>query len=216
MPDYPQVLSVRLAGTFFRRYMSTFFDIWGRNLDRAWAQIRADFPNPILMGLTAVSLVLDIPFVPFQALLENYGRTMIADAGYYRRFVITGEDAFKLNVEMITRGTFRAGLIDQSLIDMAFSWLAGRLFNLVSGGGLLARIRRLMGIVDVDDVLRLVRNSITRQVALRAFELMMVFFSLGYGIVSLTNLGLTWHEKFQGLQQNNPRAFGRSRNRIRS
>lgn len=212
----PEILTLAVAGRYFRDYFSTLLDIWGRTLDRAWTEIVKDFPNPVLMGLTAIGLIFDLPFAPLQALLENLGRAMIPNAAYYRRFVITGEDAFKLNVEFITRGTLRAGLIDQSLIDQFFTWLASRLFRLISGGGLIGRIRKLMGIIDYEDVLRLVKNSVTRTVALRAFSLMLVFFSLGYGIVGLINLGLTWADTFHGLQQNNPRKFGRQRNRVRS
>lgn len=212
----PEIITVQVAGRYLRDYFSTFFDLWGRQLDRTWEQIKADFPNPILMGMNAVSFIFDIPFIPFQALLENFGRAMINNAAYYRRFVITGEDAFKMNVEFITRGTLRAGLIDQSLIDQGFSWLASRLFTVVSGGGLIAKIRKYMGIVSVEDVLKILKGSITRQVALKAFSLMLVFFSIGYGIVVMLNMGLTWNSVFQGLQQNNPRAWGKQRNRLRT
>lgn len=211
----PEIITLQLAGRYLRTYLSTFFDLWGRTLDRAWDSIKADFPNPILMSITAVGVIFDIPFIPLQALLENFGRAMLKNAEYYRRFVITGEDAFKLNVEFITRGSLRAGLIDQSIIDMGFSWLAARLFNTISGGGLLAKIRKLMGVLTSSDVERILKGSITRQVALRAFALMLAFFSVGYGIVSMLNMGLTWPETFKGLNQDNPRAWGRQRNRVR-
>jgi len=215
MPS-PEILSPSLAVRFFSTYFSTLLDVWGRNLDRTWEEMKANFPNPILMGLTAVSFILDIPFQPLRAVIENIGRVMLPNARFYRRFVVTGEECFKLNVEFITAGGLRAGLIDQSLVDMLFSWLAARMFVWISGGGLIARIRKLMGITSVDDVLRIVKGSITRAVALRAIELMMAFFSIGYAAVSLVNLGLTWNEKFEGLQQRNPRERGVQRNRVRT
>jgi len=211
----PEIITLQVAGRFFRDFIDTLFDVWGRTLDRTWNEMKQQFPNPLLMGLTAVSFLFDVPFIPFQALVENFGRAMVENAGYYRRYVITGEQAFKLNVEFIARGTFRAGLIDQTLIDAGFTWLASRLFHTISGGGIFARIRSLMGVKDVNDVLNILKRSITRQVALRAFTLMMAFFSIGYGVVSLLNMGLTWNETFQGLQQGNPREFGRQRNRVR-
>lgn len=212
----PEIITLSVAGRFFRDYIGTLLDIWGRQLDRTWTSIKEDFPNPILMGLNAIGLIFDIPFAPLQALLENFGRAMLENAAYYRRFVITGEDAFKMNVEFITRGTLRAGLIDQSLIDQGFTWLAGRLFGWISGSSAVARVIRLMGLKTYDDVLDFVKRSLTRTVALRAFSLMLAFFSIGYGVVTLLNMGLTWSSVFQGLQQNNPRAWGKQRNRVRS
>lgn len=212
----PPIITGAIATRFLRDYLGTFFDVWGRTLDRAWDEIKRDFPNLLLMGVTAIGVIFDIPFLPIQAALENFGRAMIPNARFYRRFVITGEDAFKMNVEFITRGTLRAGMIDQSLGDMFLTWLASRVFRWISGGGLLQRIGRLMGIVTYDDALRWIRSSITRQLAIRAVSLMLTFFSLGYGVIVLLNMALSWAEVFEGLQQRNPRRRGLQRNRVRT
>jgi hypothetical protein len=212
----PPITTMEVAGRMLRDYFSTFFDIWGRTLDRAWEAMKEDFPNPVYMAITAIGLIFDVPFIPIQALLENFGRALIPNAAYYRRFVITGEQAFKMNVEFITRGTLRAGLIDQSLVDQGFTFIASRIFTMISGGGALSRIFKLAGLRTHADILRLLRGSLTRTVALRALSLMMVFFSLGYGVVLLLNMALTWPEVFEGLQQNNGRAWGRQRNRVRT
>lgn len=215
MPS-PEVLTLAVAGRFFRDYISVLFEVVGRQFDDMWRGIREDFPNPVFMGIRAIGFLLDFPFGPLRAVLEGIGQAMLPNAQYYRRFVITGYDAFKLNVQSISSGTFRASLMDLTLADQFFIWLGGRFFTVLTGGGLISRIRRLMGIETVDDVVRILRGSITRQVALQIIRTTIQFFSVGFGIVSLINLGMNWNVWFEGLQQKNPRAFGVQRNRVRT
>jgi len=215
MPS-PEVLTLAVAGRFFRDYISVLFEVAARQFDDMWRGIKEDFPNPVFMGIRAIGFLLDFPFTPLRAVLENLGRAMLPNAQFYRRFVITGYDAFKLNVQTINSGTLRASLMDLSLVDQFFLWLGGRFFTVLTGGGLISRIRRLMGIETVDDVVRILRGSITRQVALQILRTAIQFFSVGFGIVSLINLGLDWNTQFTGLQQNNPRKFGAQRNRVRT
>lgn len=211
----PSILSPKLIVPVITRWFSTYLDVLGREWDRTWTEMREGFPNPLYVGVAFFGFFTSIPFLPLLAFMENFGRSMLPRATYYRRFVITGYDAFKLCTEVTARAASKASLIDNTFFEGIVIWLASRIWRSLSGGGLIARIRALVGLKSYEDVLKLVRNTVTKNIALQLARWFMVWFALGYGMITLVALGLYWDDWFKGLQQNNPRAYGKQRNRIR-
>lgn len=211
----PQILSLSTARRALAQFFPTYLSVLGREFDRMVTDVKAGFPNPLAMGFAFFGFFTSIPFLPLYAFVENFGRAMLPNARYYRRFVITGEDAFKLCTEITTRTSFKAGLIDTTFVEEVLIWLATRIWNMLSGGGWISRVRKLIGLSSYDDVLRMLRSSITRSVALQIVRWALVWFGVGYAMITMLVLGVYWNEWFQGLQQNNPRRWGRQRNRLR-
>lgn len=211
----PQVLELATAKRFIFGFVPTYFDVLGREFDRAWSEFRDGFPNPLTMAFAVLNFFTGVPFYPLYAIVENFGRAMLPNARYYRRFVITGEDAFKLCTEITTKVSFKAGLIDNTWQEQLIAWLASRLFTMVSGGGFISRIIKLIGVKSYDDVYNILKNSALKSLWLTLIRWGLVWFGVGYAMITMVAVGVYWNEWFQGLQQNNPRAWGNQRNRIR-
>lgn len=214
MPN-PRILQLSTARRVLSQFIPTYFDVLGREFDRCWTDIKAGFPNPVIMVFAALGFFTSIPFLPLYAFVENFGRSMLPNARYYRRFVITGEDAFKLCTEITTRTSFKAGLIDTTFLEELIVWVAVRIWNAISGGGWIGRLRRLIGLQSYDDVFRMVKSALTRNIAMQVLRWALVWFGVGYAMITMLVLGVYWNDWFTHLQQNNPRTFGVQRNRVR-
>lgn len=204
-----------MAGRVLRDFIPTYFDVLGREWDRSWTAAKEAFPNLLLVAFELFGFFTSIPFLPLYAFVEDVGRSMLPNAQYYRRYVITGYDAFKLVTEITTKSSLKAGLIDTTFVEQIIVWIASRIWVQISGGGLIARIRKLIGLTDYNSVLNLVRTTVTKNIAMQLMRWFMVWFAVGYAMITMVAVGVYWNEWFQGLQQNNPRAWGSQRNRIR-
>lgn len=216
MPDKPAVISLALGRSIVGNFLPTYFSILGREIDKTWRSIKDGFPNPLLMGFAIFDFFTIAPFIPLYAFVENVGRSMLPNAQFYRRYVITGYDAFKLCTEITTRVSFKAGLIDTTFVEGFIVWLASRIWTMIQGGGTIGLIRKLIGLKDYADVLKLARNMVTKNIAMQLMRWFMVWFAVGYAMLTMVALGVYWDEWFTGLRQDSIRVRGVQRNRVRT
>ncbi len=211
----PQVITLDVGRRFIAGFLPTYFQVLGREFDRSIVATRAAFPNPVLMAFEFFSFFSALPFYPLYAVVENFGRSMLPNARFYRRYVITGEQAFKLCTEITSKVSLKAGLIDNTWQEAIIAWIAARIFRTISGGGWIARILRLVGVRTYADVFKILQNSALKALYLAILRWALVWFGIGYAMITMVALGIYWDEWFRHLQQNNPRKYGTQRNRIR-
>lgn len=214
MPS-PRVITLATAGRALRGFIPTYFDILGREWDRAWTEAKSAFPNPLTMALAFISFFGSVPFLPLYTVVENFGRSMLPNARYYRRFVITGYDAFKLCTEITSKASLKAGLVDTSLLEDFIVWLSKRFFTVISGGGFVSKLRAMIGLKTEADVLRFFKNSALKQLWLTVLRWALVWFGVGYAMITMLVIGLYWNDWFEGLRQDSKKVYVKKRHRDR-
>jgi len=212
MPDYPPLLRLPSPLAVLKEFLPTFFtglsSSWTTFLDESWTAVK-DFN---LIGLldAVVRFVTRLPYQTHIAFVNSVGRVLIANAAYYRRFVVKGDDVVRFMVKNQVEIFTQAGQLGASdVFDLVLGWLVQMGWAVVMKSSLLHKIFKLAKINSYEQLFKYFKTGALKNLWLTVVRVLLVYWALAYTMISFVIIGAFFHKWFEAfaLAQDSKRSW---------
>jgi len=212
MALYPPLLRLPVFLAVLREFLPTYFgglsSSFGTFLDELWAAITSLSPLGVADAL--VRFLTRLPYQTIIAIVNSLGKVLAANAQYYRRYVVKGDDVVRFMVKLNTETFLQAGQLGSSdLFDYVLGFLAQIGWSIATRSSIVDKILKLMKINSYENLLVYFKSSALKTLWLSVARFFLAYFALGFAMISLTVLGAFYHKWFEeyALAQDSARVW---------
>jgi len=145
---------------------------------------------------------LTLPFTPIIAIVRDLSNVLVRNADHYRRYIITGDEAVRLLTRNIEASFIEAGnLRNDSIIEAMLQRFALIVFNFLTKSSAFQKLLKLIAVRSAEDLYKVFRASAIKSVIMLLIRFFMIWFALGYAMISLIVVGRKFDELFEPRSQ---------------